>query len=116
VVRDLLKSVRTVIDKVIPDADKREELKGEVSELLLDAESKYHEQAVKLQLASSGVRWIDGMKHLIRPVITLLMVLRMVSAWLGAPPLDAQEWMLLQIAVGFYFLSRGAEKIVKKIV
>jgi|TARA_Y100000310_G_scaffold102770_1_gene100939 hypothetical protein len=91
-------------------------MKSEISSLLIEAEGDYIRQIVRLQSQTSGLFAVDMLKHLIRPVIALIMIARMVSEWFGAPPLSPDEWLVLKGVVGFYFVSRGVEKVIKKIV
>jgi len=111
---DIFKSISSIVDKFVPGAGERKKLKAELASLVLEAESAYIKQVAELMKQGSGIKWIDGIKHLIRPGICVIMFLRLVSSWFGAPALSQNEWWILQGAVGFYFLSRGAEKIIRK--
>jgi len=112
----ILGTVEDVLDKFIPDADLKEEAKRDITASVLDAESTYIKEIVSLQKQTSGITWVDGVKHLIRPLITMVMMGRLVFWWAGGPDLVANEWKLLIIVCSFYFFSRGAEKIIKKVV
>lgn len=113
-IQGIIKAVGQVIDKVIPDATKREDIKSEISALLINAEMGYIKQIVELQKQTSGIKWVDTIKHLIRPGICVIMFSRFVASWFGAGSLSKEEWWILQGVIAFYFLSRGAEKIIRK--
>lgn len=112
----VLGTVDSVLDKFLPDADTKVEARKEIAGAVLDAESAYIKEIVSLQKQTSGITWVDGIKHLIRPLITMIMMGRLVFWWVGGPALVDNEWKLLIIVCSFYFFSRGAEKIIRKVL
>jgi predicted component of type VI protein secretion system len=112
----ILNSIKGIIDKVIPDANKRVEVKEKIVDAFLDVDKEYLKAIVQIQTSSSGVKWIDGLKHLIRPIVTLMVMGRLLQSWIMGTEISSNEWLMIQIVVGFYFVSRGAEKMIKKIL
>lgn len=116
-IKSIIDAVMGVIDKIIPDANKKIELKKEISTALIDNEAVWRTEAVKLQTHSSGVKWIDGFKHLIRPLIALCLFAQytlwkfgLIEVW------TKTDTYLLGAVVGFYFISRGIEKSITKVL
>ena len=80
----IIDGVMGIVDKLIPNADKKLEFKDKLSTLLLENESEWRSQAIQLQVHNSGVRWIDGFKHLIRPLLALAMTVQYFLMFLSA--------------------------------
>jgi len=114
--KPIFNAIQKAVDKIVPDANERLKLKDSLVTELLDADKSYLESLVKIQTSSSGVRWIDGIKHLVRPIITFMVMGRLLQSWITGVEISSNEWLLLQIVIGFYFVSRGAEKMIKKML
>jgi len=112
----IIKAIRTVIDKTVPDADKRVELKKSLVQAVKEADRERMQSMARVQAVSSGIRWVDGLKHLVRPFVVLLVMGRLLQSWITGAAISHSEWQLVQIVVGFYFFSRGTEKVVNKVL
>ena len=116
-IKALIDTVMSVVGKFIPDPDKKLEFKEKISTALIDNESEWRKDAVALQTATSGVKWIDGFKHLVRPVIAFAIVIQWYLYKFGVIEVWTQEDTLVFGAIiGFYFISRGIEKKITKVL
>ena len=82
-------------------------------ELSTQLTDKYYEVIVALQTQSSGSKFVDGIKHLVRPIIAIVMMYEQIAwnhGWLVNEP---NQWITNGI-IAFYFASRGIEKVAGK--
>ncbi len=113
----IVDTVMSVVNKFIPDADKKLEVKEKISSALIDNEKNWRDSAVALQVHDSGVKWINGFKHLVRPVIALAIVIQWELYKFGVIDVWTKEdSIILGAVVGFYFISRGIEKAITKVL
>lgn len=110
--------VGNVLDKVVPDAGMAEKLKFEITKALIGADSNALEQQAKVIMAeANGESWLQRNW---RPITALTFVALVVAHWLGlTAPNITQETLnklldIIQIMIGGYTLSRGAEKVMRE--
>lgn len=120
----LIPSILGVVDKFIPDADKRNELRSELTLQALNNESELHKATSKIITAEAqGESW---MQRNWRPLTMLVFVFIIANNYVIAPyamaligweipTLDIPQgmWGLLQLGIGGYIASRGGEKMMK---
>lgn len=108
----LVSSITDIAKTFIPTARKRLEFKQRVMEITMQLQDKYFEAIIKLQSMSSGVKWVDGFKHLVRPIIALSILSVYLTHKYGLikTPLTEMDYYLIYGVFGFYFASRGLEK------
>lgn len=133
----LLPGLTKIIERVIPDPDKALELKNEIMTAALNAESElYKAKGSIITAEAQGESW---MQRNWRPITMLTFVfiiannyifapymayLSSIFGWydglgepLRVPVLEIHDgmWALLQIGIGGYIASRGAEKIASSV-
>ena len=113
----IINGIMGIVDKLIPDADKKIEFKEKLSTMLLENEDEWRKQVVRLQIHNSGIKWIDGFKHLIRPLLEMALSIQyflykfgVITVWTDT------DTYLLGAVIGFYFISRGVEKSINRIL
>ena len=111
---DLGKNLLGIIDKVVPDGDKKIELKNQIQNKLLEAEQNWQKMIVQLQLHSTGSVWRDAYRASVRPTITYALILNYFFhkfGWIAPELWTTFDSVILSTALGFYFGSRGIEKM-----
>lgn len=130
-IASLLPAVTEIIGRVIPDPNKRAEIEAELLKASLDSKSEFYKAAGSIITAEAqGESW---MQRNWRPITMLAFVFIIVNNYILAPytefftglfgyaitvpVLDIPEglWGLLQIGIGGYIASRGAEKITSEV-
>jgi len=113
----IIDTVMGIVDKFIPDPDKKLEFKKTVSTALIDNESEWRKDSVTLQTSDSGNRFVNGMKHIVRPLISFAVVIQwylykfdVIDVW------TKEDSIVLGAVIGFYFISRGIEKGIAKVL
>ena len=116
-------SISKVIEKVIPDADKRAELDREIKLAMLEQQDEFNKTAADIVLAEAKSEfWLTANW---RPLLMIIII--GIVAWnylfvgialtfgVDVMPLDLpdQLWTLLQIGVGGYVVGRSGEKMTK---
>lgn len=113
-----------VLKQVLPDPKARAEAEAKLGQMVLDGQLKEFENKAKIIAAeASSEHWITSAW---RPITMLTFVAIIANNyilypylslfWSEAPSLDLpdQMWDLLQIGLGGYILSRGAEKVTRE--
>lgn len=113
----LLPFVGKALDKVVPDAGMRDQLKHEITTQLITAnESELKAAASVLTAEITGESWLQRNW---RPITMLTFVGLVVAHWLGytAENLTEEQTLALlgivKTGLGGYVLGRSAEKAVK---
>jgi len=119
---DILELVDTAIDKIFPDANKKEELKAQMKlailqqameeKRLLFADLQNARELYKEELREKGV-WsvVKSLRAMVRPTIAFSSVGFYIYAKLKGIPLSQMDYALLMGVFGFYFGVRTIEKI-----
>jgi len=109
--------IGTAIDKAIPDKDKAEELKMQVTLEAMRSDNAELEAATKVILAeATGESWLQRNW---RPILMLWFAGLVGAHWLGFTPPNLPESVvnglldIVQVGIGGYVLGRSGEKIVK---
>ena len=113
-----------VLGKVIPDADARAKALQEVQMSLLAKSREIELAAADIVKTEAGsTHWITAAW---RPILMLVFTAIIANNFILAPyaeavfnvslllPLPDQLWTLINIGVGGYVVSRGAEKVAKE--
>jgi len=114
-----------VLKQVLPDPKSRAEAEAKLGQMMLDGQFKEFESKAKIIAAeASSEHWITSAW---RPITMLTFVAIIANNyilypylslfWSNAPVLELpdQLWSLLQIGIGGYVASRGAEKVAKEL-
>jgi len=114
-----------VLKQVLPDPKSRAEAEAKLGQMMLDGQLKEFESKAKIIAAeASSEHWITSAW---RPITMLTFVAIIANNyilypylslfWSDAPVLELpdQLWSLLQIGIGGYVASRGAEKVAKEL-
>ena len=116
-------SISKVLEKVIPDSGKRDDIEREIKLAMLEQADTFNKQAAEIVLAEAKSEfWLTANW---RPLLMLIII--GIVAWnylfvgialtLGVPvmplALPEQLWTLLQIGVGGYVVGRSGEKMVQ---
>ena len=116
-------TISKVLEKVIPDTGKRDEIEREIKLALLEQGSEFNKQAGDIILAEAkSEHWLTANW---RPLLMIVIVF--IVAWnyalagvmtaIGYPietiPLPDPLWNLLTVGVGGYTIGRSAEKSMK---
>jgi hypothetical protein len=117
----LLSGVFTTIDKMVPDADLAQKLKGEINTMLMQFQSQLLDSATKIILAEAqGSSWLQRNW---RPLLMLCAITILWNNYIIAPYLSAMFhvkvmlempadlWTLLNLGVGGYVVGKSAEQI-----
>jgi len=121
IISDLLQLVDTAIDKVFPDADKKEEIKSKLKLTLLEQaleEKKLIFQDLQnaralyeVELKERGVyKWVKSLRALVRPTIALSAVSFYIGAKVYGITLTEFDYYLIGGVFAFYFGLRTIEK------
>ena len=112
-----IKLVTDLIDKVLPDKEKANELKAQITLEALKADSSELEAATKIIVAeASGECWLQRNW---RPMLMLWFAGLLGAHWLGFTPDNLGEETILklldivQVGIGGYVLGSYNEKMVK---
>ena len=119
----LLQLIGNVVDRAIPNKDKAEELKQQLTFAALQLDAQLLQSATNIIMAEAqGGSWLQRNW---RPILMLVIIAIVANNyliypylslfWEDAPLLDLpdQLWGLMKIGVGGYVISRGVEKSVK---
>ncbi|NPA52679.1 MAG: hypothetical protein GXO22_07270 [Aquificae bacterium] len=120
-ISDLLNLVDTAIDKVFPDADKKEEIKSKLKLTLLEQaleekklifqDLQSARELYKHELQEQGVySWVKSLRALVRPTIALSSVSFYIGAKVYGIPLTEFDYYLIGGVFAFYFGLRTIEK------
>lgn len=122
-VSSLLPVVGNVLDRVLPDQVERDKVKAELQAQMLQHSSVIEKAAADVVVAEAkGESWLQRNW---RPITMMSFVVIVVNNYiavpwlqtLGAPAVSLDippdMWSLLQIGIGGYIVSRGAEKGIK---
>ena len=114
-----------VLKQVLPDPKSRAEAEAKLGQMMLEGQFKEFESKAKIIAAeASSEHWITSAW---RPITMLTFVAIIANNyilypylslfWSDAPVLELpdQLWSLLQIGIGGYVASRGAEKVAKEL-
>ncbi|WP_062260372.1 3TM-type holin [Endozoicomonas arenosclerae] len=106
------------IDKAVPDKDKAQQLKADITAELISLDKAELEQAGKIITAEAqGDSWLQRNW---RPITMLTFTGLVVAHWLGwtAPGLSEEQVIALlgivKVGLGGYVLGRSAEKVAKE--
>ena len=109
--------IGTAIDKAIPDKDKAEELKMQVTLEAMKGNNNELQEATKIILAEAqGESWLQRNW---RPALMLWFAGLVGAHWLGFTPPNLSDSVvnslldIVQIGIGGYVLGRSGEKIMK---
>ena len=117
----LIGPVMSVISELVPDDDKKREIRAALMEKMLDKDSELVKaQASIITAEAKGEGWLQKAW---RPITMLSFLALLFTYWLGfAPPyvvdnpdLVAELFSLLKIGIGGYIGSRGVEKVAKTV-
>jgi hypothetical protein len=113
----LIGPVMTVISELVPDDDKKREIRSALMEKMLDKDS----DLVKAQasIITAEAQGEGFLQKAWRPITMLSFLVLLFTYWLGfAPPyvvdnpdLVTELFSLLKIGIGGYIGSRGVEKV-----
>ncbi len=113
----VLPGVFSVVDELVEDKDKRNELKASINQRLLELdETTIKAQAGIIAAEAQGESWLQRNW---RPLTMLTFAGCVVAHWLGFTPENLSEKEILglldivQIGLGGYVVGRSAEKVAK---
>lgn len=122
-VSSLLPVVGNVLDRVLPDQVERDKVKAELQAQMLQHSSVIEKAAADVVVAEAkGESWLQRNW---RPITMMSFVVIVVNNYIAVPWLQTfgapavsldippDMWSLLQIGIGGYIVSRGAEKGIK---
>jgi hypothetical protein len=117
----LIGPVMSVISELVPDDDKKREIRSALMEKMLDKDS----DLVKAQasIITAEAQGEGFLQKAWRPITMLSFLVLLFTYWLGfAPPyvvdnpdLVTELFSLLKIGIGGYIGSRGVEKVAKTV-
>ena len=119
----LLPAITSILDKVIPDPKAKAEAQLKLLELAQSGALKELDASMQVVVAEAKSEHV--LTATWRPITMLTFVLIIANNyiiypyislfWVDAPLLEVpnQMWALLNIGIGGYVISRGAEKITK---
>ncbi len=117
----LIGPVMSVISELVPDDDKKREIRSALMEKMLDKDS----DLVKAQasIITAEAQGEGFLQKAWRPITMLSFLILLFTYWLGfAPPyvvdnpdLVTELFSLLKIGIGGYIGSRGVEKVAKTV-
>ena len=109
--------VGKVIDKLFPDAENRDQVKVVLAEMLINGElDELTQQAGVIKAEAQGEGWLQRSW---RPLVMLTFMVLVVCRWMGwsapdlSPEVELKLFSIIQLGIGGYIASRGAEKVVK---
>lgn len=122
-ISSLLPVVGNVLDRVIPDTAERDKVKAELQAQMLQHSAEIEKAAASVVVAEAkGESWLQRNW---RPVTMMSFVVIVINNYIAVPWLQTfgapavsldippDMWGLLQIGIGGYIVSRGAEKGIK---
>lgn len=122
-VSSLLPVVGNVLDRVLPDQVERDKVKAELQAQMLQHSATIEKAAADVVVAEAkGESWLQRNW---RPITMMSFVVIVVNNYIAVPWLQTfgapavsldippDMWSLLQIGIGGYIVSRGAEKGIK---
>lgn len=121
ILSEILGLVDTAVDKIFPDANKREEIKLKMKLNLIEqalTEKKLVFQDLqnarelyKEELREKGVyKWVKSLRALVRPVIAYISIAFYVYAKYRGIELSGMDYSLIGGVFAFYFGLRHLEK------
>lgn len=126
IVSEVLDLVGTAVDKIFPDANKKEEVKAKIKLAILEqamtekkllfADMQNARELYKEELREQGV-WsvVRSIRAMVRPVIAFSSVAFYIYAKVEGIALSQLDYALLMGVFGFYFGVRTIEKIARKV-
>ncbi len=122
-ISSLLPVVGNVLDRVLPDTVEKDKVKAELQAQMLQHSASIEKAAADVVVAEAkGESWLQRNW---RPVTMMSFVTIVVNNYIMVPWLNVfglpavaldippDMWSLLQIGIGGYIVSRGAEKGIK---
>jgi hypothetical protein len=122
-ISSLLPVVSSVLDRVLPDTVEKDKVKAELQAQMLQHSSEIEKAAASVVVAEAkGESWLQRNW---RPVTMMSFVVIIINNYIAVPWLQTlglpavsldippDMWSLLQIGIGGYIVSRGAEKSIK---
>lgn len=122
-ITSLLPVVGNVLDRVLPDTVEKDKVKAELQAQMLQHSAEIEKAAASVVVAEAkGESWLQRNW---RPVTMMSFVVIIVNNYIAVPWLQTlglpavsldippDMWSLLQIGIGGYIVSRGAEKGIK---
>lgn len=122
-ITSLLPVVGNVLDRVLPDTVEKDRVKAELHSQMLQHSSVIEKAAADVVIAEAkGESWIQRSW---RPITMMSFVVIICNNYIAVPWLQTfglpavsldippDMWSLLQIGLGGYIVSRGAEKGIK---
>jgi len=119
----LLPVVSNVLDRVLPDTVAKDKVKAELQTQMLQHSASIEKAAASVVVAEAkGESWLQRNW---RPVTMMAFVVIIINNYIAVPWLQTlglpavsldippDMWSLLQIGIGGYIVSRGAEKGIK---
>ncbi len=110
--------VNNIVDKVAPDAGMAEKLKFEITQALINTDSKALEQQANIIVAeANGDSWLQRNW---RPLVMVNFAALITAHWLGFTPPNLPQLQVLalldivKVGLGGYVLGRSAEKVIKE--
>ena len=125
IISEIFGLIDTAIDKIFPDANKKEEIKAQMKIALLEqameekrllfADLQNARELYKEELREKGV-WsvVKSIRAMVRPAIAYSSVAFYIYAKLQGIPLTQLDYALLMGVFGFYFGVRTIEKMARR--
>jgi len=121
IISDVLDLIGKAVDKVVPDANKREEIKANLKLAVMEqaleekklvfADLENARDLYREELREQGVHpLVKSIRALVRPSIAYLNTAFYIWAKLNSIPLTTQDYYLFYGVYAFYFGLRTAEK------
>ena len=117
VIKAIAAPILGIIDKAVPNKDQANQLKADITNALINFDTKALEKSADVIIAEAqGDSWLQ---RCWRPITMLTFTTLIVAHWLGltAPNLPQEQVMALldivKIGLGGYVLGRSAEKVAK---
>ena len=121
ILSEVLQLIDTAVDKIFPDADKKEEIKSKLKLALLEQaleekrlvfqDLENARELYKEELREQGVySWVKSLRALVRPIIALSAVVFYIGAKLKGIELTQLDYYLIGGVFAFYFGLRTLEK------
>jgi len=119
-IQSLIGPISDLLDKWIPDADKKAELAHELATMSeRHAQELMHEQAKVIQSEAASTHWLAANW---RPITMLTFLSLIVARWFGfaAPDLSEAEylklWSIVELGLGGYVIGRTIEKVAPGVI
>jgi len=118
-----IKPVSDLVDSLHTSGEEKQQLQNELTKMensfaehVLEYESKIAQ--MKSDVIMSEAKGESWLQRNWRPVTMLTFLVLIVCHYMGvlAFPIADQMWILLQIGIGGYIASRGAEKVIPAVV